>query len=78
MSGRGSVELSDADIYELPLMVSLLKFLSIRAPTLNAFSTATMDFRIEGEHIYLDTVDFNGDAISFNGRARWISSRTST
>ncbi len=68
MSGRGSVALSDADIYELPVMISLLKILSIRAPDRNAFSTASMDYRIEGEHIYLDRIDFNGDAISLRGK----------
>ncbi len=67
LSGRGSLALSDADIYELPVMISLLKILSIRAPDRNAFSTASMDYHIEGEHIYLDRIDFNGDAISLQG-----------
>ena len=68
MSGRGSLALSDADIYELPMMISLLKILSIRAPDRNAFGTASMDYHIEGEHIYLDRIDFNGDAISLRGK----------
>jgi hypothetical protein len=67
LSGRGSLALSDADIYELPVMISLLKILSIRAPDRNAFSTASMDYQIKGEHIYLDRIDFNGDAISLHG-----------
>ena len=67
LSGRGSLALSDADIYELPVMISLLKILSIRAPDRNAFSTASMDYHIEGEHIYLDRINFNGDAISLQG-----------
>ncbi len=68
MSGRGSVRLSDADVYELPVMISLLKILSIRAPNRNAFSTSSMDYRVEGEHIYFDRIDFNGDAISLLGK----------
>jgi hypothetical protein len=68
MSGRGSLAISDADVYELPVMISLLKILSIRAPDRNAFSTADMDYRIEGEHMYLDRIDFNGDAISLRGK----------
>jgi AsmA-like C-terminal region len=68
MSGRGSIALSDADIYELPVMISLLKILSIRAPDRNAFSTSSMDYHIEGEHIYFDRIDFNGDAISLLGK----------
>jgi hypothetical protein len=68
LSGRGSLALSDADIYELPVMISLLKILSIRAPDRNAFSTAGMDYEIRGEHIYLNRIDFNGDAISLHGK----------
>jgi hypothetical protein len=67
LSGSGSVRLSNADIYELPIMVSLLKILSIHAPDRNAFSTSTIDYRIAGEHIYFPRIDFNGDAISLLG-----------
>ena len=49
-------------------MISLLKILSIRPPDQNAFSDATIDYRIEGEHIYFDRIDFHGDAISLRGK----------
>ena len=52
----------------LPVMLSLLKILSIRPPDQNAFSDATIDYRIEGEHIYFDRIDFHGDAISLRGK----------
>ena len=39
-------------------MIALLKILSIRPPDQNAFSDATIDYRIEGEHIYFDRIDF--------------------
>ncbi len=32
LGGRGRVHLSEADIYELPVMISMLKLLSIREP----------------------------------------------
>jgi len=66
--GRGTVELAEGNIYELPVMISLLKILSIRPPDQNAFSTARIDYRIEGEHIYFDRIDFHGDAISLRGK----------
>jgi len=68
MSGRGNIQLRDADVYELPVMISLLKLLSIRPPDQNAFSTSDIDFRIQGEHIYFDRIDFKGDAISLLGK----------
>ena len=40
LSGGGAIRLSDADVYQLPVMVSLLKILSIRPPDQNAFSDA--------------------------------------
>jgi hypothetical protein len=66
-NGSGVVRLRDADIYELPVMVALLKLLSIREPDKTAFNTADLDYRIQGEHIYLDRLDFVGDAITLKG-----------
>ncbi len=68
LGGRGSLELRNADIYELNFMVALLKILSIRAPDATAFTSSDIKFRIEGEHIYVDTIDFNGDAVSLLGK----------
>jgi hypothetical protein len=66
--GRGWVQLHDANIYELPDMVRMLKILSIKAPDANAFSKSDMFFRIENEQVYFDKLDFNGDAISLLGK----------
>jgi len=70
LGGHGTVRLRNADVYELPLMIALLKILSIRVPDQNAFSQSDMEFRIEGEHIYFDRIDFTltGDAISLKGQ----------
>ena len=67
LGGQGTIQLRDGDVYQLPLMVALLKILSIRPPDQTAFSTSDIDFRIEGEHIYFDRINFNGDAISLRG-----------
>ncbi|HEX7378718.1 MAG TPA: AsmA-like C-terminal region-containing protein [Pirellulales bacterium] len=67
LGGRGTVRLRDADLFELPVMVALLKPLSGRLPDTTAFTTADVDFRIEGEHIYLNKVHCNGDAVSLRG-----------
>ena len=68
LGGSGSLHLRDANIYELPVMISMLKILSIKAPDPNAFSQSDIDFRIEGEHVYFDKLDFKGDAISLLGK----------
>jgi hypothetical protein len=68
LGGNGSIRLTNGDIYELPLMISMLKMLSIRPPDPNAFSNSDIDFRIEGEHVYFDRINFTGDAISLIGQ----------
>jgi hypothetical protein len=48
-------------------MMQLLKILRFRPPDRNAFSNIDIGYRIEGEHIYFDSIHFDGDAISLHG-----------
>ena len=73
--GSGQVRLRDADIYELPVMVAMLKLLTVQRPDRTAFNTANMDFRIEGDELALDRIDFNGDAICLKGKGRVTGQR---
>ena len=68
LRGEGGLQLRDANIYELPVMISMLKILNFRVPDPNAFSKSDAAFRVEGEHIYFNKLDFNGDAISLVGK----------
>ncbi|MCE9543934.1 MAG: AsmA-like C-terminal region-containing protein, partial [Planctomycetia bacterium] len=68
LSGSGGIRLQNGDIYELPLLVSLLKILSVRPPDKKAFSSSEMNFRIRADHIYFDKINFYGDAISMLGK----------
>ncbi len=68
LSGHGRIATTEANVYELPLMISMLKLLSIRAPDSNAFSRSDIDFRVQGEHVYFDRLNFTGDAISLLGK----------
>jgi hypothetical protein len=67
MEGRGEVRLREADIYELPFMVQLLSILSIRLPDNSGFTNSDANFHITGKNIYLDRIEFAGDAISLVG-----------
>jgi hypothetical protein len=68
IAGRGSVQLRNANVYQLPAMVSLLKVLSLRSPDTSAFTESDINFMIQGEHCYLERIDFDGKAISLQGR----------
>ena len=72
---EGKVRLSDADIYELPLMVALLSNLGgnlggnrERA----AFSASEVDFRVQSERFILDRIALEGEAVSLYGNG-WMS-----
>jgi hypothetical protein len=67
LAGQGQVRLRDGDIYELPVVVALLKILRVKAPDRNAFTSSLVDFRIEGPRAYLDNIELAGDAISLVG-----------
>jgi hypothetical protein len=67
LTGRGSIELEKADIYELPVMVSLLKILSVRKPDKTAFISSDADFRIEHGRMCFEHLNLNGDAVSLVG-----------
>lgn len=73
--GDGQVRLFDADIYELPVMVNMLKLLSVRDPNRTAFTKSNIDFRVQGDDLELKRIDFTGDAISLKGRGRMTATR---
>lgn len=68
LQGKGNIRLRDGNVYELPLVLSLLKLLSIREPDSTAFNTCDVDFQIDGDHILFDQFNFHGDAISMLGK----------
>jgi hypothetical protein len=67
LRGQGQLRLREADIYELPLVVAMLKVLRVKSPDRNAFASSSVQFRIEGPHAYLDEIELAGDAISLVG-----------
>lgn len=67
LGGHGKIQLSEADIYELPLMMSILKRLRTQRPDRSAFSDSDIDFRVEGNNIYFDRIKFSGDTVSLVG-----------
>jgi hypothetical protein len=73
--GDGQLSLREADLYELPAMITLLKLLSIQRPNSTAFTNCNVVFRIEGDDLAFDRIDFSGDAISLKGRGRMNGQR---
>jgi hypothetical protein len=73
--GGGQVRLRDADIYELPVMIALLKLLSVQQADRTAFTTSDIDFRVEGDDLAFERINFSGDAVSLKGKGRMNGQR---
>jgi hypothetical protein len=56
-------------------MINLLKLLSIQRPDRTAFTTSNIDFRVEGDDLALQRIDFSGDIISLKGTGRMNAQR---
>ncbi len=69
LGGGGRIQLRNANVYELPNMMKLLRELSIREvdQKSGAFSSADVDFRIQGNNVVLDPLIFDGSAFNLKG-----------
>lgn len=65
--GQGNLHLRDAKIHQLPVILSLLKILSVKEPSRTAFDSSNVDFTIKGEQMKFDRIELIGDAISLIG-----------
>jgi hypothetical protein len=70
LSGTGELQVVDANLYELPVLVAMLKVLRNRAPDSTAFNRCDMKFNIQGEHVQFDSLNMRGDAASLYGKGQ--------
>ena len=69
LAGSGNLHLADANVYELPVMISLLKIIRAKTPDTTAFTQSDIAFDIQqGEHIILKQIQLNGDAVNLSGQ----------
>ncbi len=67
LEGSGKLAISNANLYELPLLVRLLKVLRNRTPDNTAFDRCEAEFDLHGERIAFKHLDLLGDAVSLYG-----------
>jgi hypothetical protein len=68
LRGNGSIEVPRGKMYRLPLLLDLLKVISLRLPDTTAFEQARMIFGIEGPQMRVHAMDLIGNAISLRGQ----------
>ena len=69
VSGSGTIQQRNANIYGAPMMVRMLRELRIRDidPDAGMFSSVDVDFRISGLQMFFDSVILEGNALSVFG-----------
>jgi hypothetical protein len=68
LEGRGSLDVPSGKLYNLPLLLDLLKVIGLRWPDRTAFEEAHTTFRIHGPRVHVEKLDLYGHAISLSGR----------
>lgn len=67
LRGDGVIQLREADMYELPVILSLLKTIRSGSTDRSAFNACDVAFHIKGTQAYLDRIDLMGDALAMKG-----------
>jgi len=70
LRGSGSIHLRQAQLYELPVVLSLLKSLRLGSRTKTAFDSGNIDFQIVGTDIELTRIEMLGEPISLLGNGK--------
>lgn len=67
LEGEGDIHVHDANIYESPILLRLLKTLRYGKRDATAFNEVNAKFRLVGQHVYLSKLDFLGDVVNLYG-----------
>ena len=67
LKGNGRIDVPNGRMYNLPLLLDLLKFLGLRLPDRTAFEEAHVVFDIDGRRAHVKRLELYGNAISLRG-----------
>ena len=68
LAGFGSLDVVAGKLYNLPLILDLLKFLGLRWPDRTAFEEVHAVFRVVGPRVGLSKLELQGNAVSLSGQ----------
>jgi hypothetical protein len=68
LEGNGSLDMPKGHLYNLPLLLDLLKFLGLRWPDRTAFDQAHAAFSIHGDRMSFSALELYGNAVSLHGQ----------
>jgi hypothetical protein len=67
VEGTGKVDVPTGRMYNLPIMLDLVKVFKLQTPDKTAFEQAHVVFRIQGDRLKVDQLDLIGKAICVGG-----------
>jgi hypothetical protein len=67
VEGSGKIDVPTGRMYNLPVLLDLVKVLKLQAPDKTAFEEAHATFRIQGDRVKVDQVDLIGKALCLGG-----------
>lgn len=70
LAGGGSLDVPKGRMYELNLLVDLLKILNLRVPDGTAFEEAHAAFSIHGDRVTINRMDLLGTPVSLGGKGQ--------
>lgn len=67
LKGAGSATLSEANLYQLPLLISVFNMLRIKPSESVAFTDGSVRFTVYGDHVTFNELKLWGDLIALDG-----------
>lgn len=68
LEGNGAVDVPNGRMYNLPILLDLLKALALHPPDRTAFEEAHAAFTVKGQRVNVNRLDLYGNAISLSGQ----------
>jgi hypothetical protein len=68
VEGNGRIEIPAGRLYNLPILLDLIKFLGLRWPDRTFFEEGKANFSIHGQRAHMDQLELIGNAVSFYGQ----------
>ena len=68
LDGNGSLDVPNCKLYNLPLLLDLIKFLGLRWPDRTAFEELHAKFAIQGRQVRMTRLELYGNAVSLTGQ----------
>lgn len=66
-SGRGSIAIANANIYQFPLTMSIVQILNLATPTAKQFNAADVQFLVDGNFINIERIELMSPTINIAG-----------